>query len=143
MKMKKEFKKFQKGDWTEEGYNYTIKYTYNEDYVFINSEGIVENDTAFINILNLADKNFLEEHNIDYIIDKDNKIIPIGIVNFIKNNENEKKYNSMYLKLICNDDNNLYKSNEILESIDKAIKIKYEAIKFIGKVGSVEEIELV
>lgn len=142
MIIRKEFEKYNKSNW-EDGYVYIIKYNCNKGYIFINNKNIKEKDIAFINILNLVDIDFLEEHNIDYIFDKDNKIIPVGIVNFINNNENEQKYNSMSLKLMCDDEEKLYRCNEIMEYIDKAIQIKYEAVKFVEKVGSSQEIELV
>ncbi|WP_010236305.1 hypothetical protein [Clostridium arbusti] len=101
-----------------------------DDYksIFINTDNITEEkDSVWVNIDNLLDESFLKEHNIDYIIEDEN-VIPIGIVDFVDN-----KY---YSEKVCIWNHNkvtLYKANQILKNIDRAIEIKYEAIKFVNK----------
>lgn len=57
------------------------------------------------------------------------QIIPIGIVGF----DYTSKYVYSKLYLWNNDGKNLYKSGQIIKNIEKAIKIKYDARKFINR----------
>lgn len=142
MLIKKEFNKHKKGEWSECGYVYTVKYDAERNYVFINHENLKEIESSFINCMDLNSEEFLKSHNIEYMINKDKEIIPVGIVQFVQNNSLERIYNTPYLKLRCNDEKELHLFNQIISNIDEAIRIKYEAVKFNEKVGKIEEIEL-
>jgi len=102
----------------------------NEEFyhVFLNHGKFNEEDTVFISLFKLADEEFLIENNIDYIVDKDNNIIPIGIIDF---QQQDKRCCEDVFRCIVTSKDELYKCNEIIDNIVKAIKIKYKSEKFI------------
>ena len=98
--------------------------------IFISVREIVESDTVWININNLNNEDFLKQHRIDYILEgEDKNIIPIGLVDFT----NPEKYNMAELNIWNCKGVELHKSNQIIKNIERAIKIKYEAITFINR----------
>lgn len=107
---------------------------------FLDSEGLVDNETPYININNLNNETFLKEKGIEYIKEIDNstneiKIIPVGLVDL----EDSANYRFTELLLWNHDGKDLYKTEKILENIEKAIKMKYESVKFITKCSKVTQ----
>lgn len=112
--------------------------------IFKDFRELTYEDTEYISLFNFNSEEFLKENNIEYIKDVRGEIIPIGIVDFSKNNLYKKLD---YLNLIVNSKEDLYKCNSILRNIDEAIRIKYEEVKFIERFADnweevSEEIEL-
>ncbi|MCD2345799.1 hypothetical protein [Clostridium guangxiense] len=98
------------------------------------TDDLVDKGTRWINIKNLNDKEFLKQKNIDYIendneVIKEKEIIPIGLFNF--NDEDNFNYGELLLWYVGSEDS--YKAEYIIKNIEKAIKIKYEALKFKDK----------
>ena len=114
------------------GIKFTIKDETMVQRVFIDTSEIVEPNTMWIDINKLCNEDFLKEHKIDYVLEGENKnIIPIGLVDFT----NESEYSKIALN-ICNFKGvQLYKSNQVIKNIERAIEIKYEAMKFIEIFG--------
>ncbi|MBC8063037.1 MAG: hypothetical protein H7Y18_20590 [Clostridiaceae bacterium] len=141
MKISKEFK-----SWSEVNYGVIFALLENNRnfYCFLNTEKICKENTAWIDINNLNSKEFLKENDIEFIIEKDgelgeNKVIPIGLIDFNSNNSNLSN-----VLPICNFDGvDLEKANIIIANIEKAIKIKYEAYKFKKKFENQTEVEYI
>lgn len=102
--------------------------------VFVDTSKMIEPNTVWIDINKLNSESFLKEHQIDYIIEGENKnIIPIGLVNFTE----PKNYSFSELNIWNSKCTDLHKANQILENIERAIKIKYEAVKFINRFDNI------
>lgn len=104
----------------------------------------VINEEKSFNFYDLLNEQYLKENNIEYIIEKENnkdRIIPIGLVKFNNNIEIDdlefgldRKYMNHSLSLLTDlDDDRLHLCNGVIENIEKAIEIKYEACKFSNK----------
>lgn len=107
-----------------------------------NTENLVDPRTSYITIENLNNEKFLKEHDIEYIIEenketKEKAIIPIGLFEFHYSNYSE-------LLLWHIGDKDLYKVEDIIKNIEKAIQIKYKALKFTNRCNQifVEQLEL-
>jgi len=85
-----------------------------------------EEDTVYMNIFKLNDEEFLKENNIAYLV-KDDNIIPIGLIDFQRN---DRRCNSTNLSLICTSKDKLYLCESIIKNIVEAIRIKYKSIEF-------------
>lgn len=110
--------------------------------VFFDQSNFFDFDHKWIDINKLSDEDFLHQHHIEIIKDEHGNIIPIGLIDFI----NKSKYNGEQLYLVNYKDENLYKLNQIIKNIEKAIKMKYEAVKFINRFnidGSVRQEEYI
>lgn len=94
-------------------------------------------DYAYMNLFNVVDEDFLRENNIEYIKD-DEKIIPIGLIEFQRIRRDE--YCSYSLDLMIDVANDLYKVADIFESIKEAIKIKEKYYDFVELVNKNESI---
>ncbi|PJI09961.1 MULTISPECIES: hypothetical protein [Clostridium] len=108
--------------------------------------------SSFINgnndfeVTDIDNKEYLKSNNIDFIVEKDNvynseKIIPVGIVNFI----DEDNYYSNRIRINIGEAKNLEKAKKVIENIEKAIKIKYEVLKFKNQFkinGNIKYIDL-
>lgn len=134
MEIRKEYHSFHKiGSYIKNIYG--IRYSvYENDKViscFLNSENLFEPDTRWVSLNKLNQIEFLEEHKIEYIVEeKEQKnIIPIGIVDFT----NSQDYYFAELNVFNNDGKELYKANQFMKNIERAVEIKYEAIKFKNK----------
>lgn len=96
---------------------------------------IADDYSSYLNMEDLTEKQFYLNKTIDYIIEKNNltneeSIIPIGLVDFT----DKRNYTSSILKIITTNRNKeLYKANQILRNIERAIKLKYEGQIFINK----------
>ena len=114
------------------GIKFTLKDETTVQRVFMDTSEIVEPNTMWIDINKLYNEDFLKEHKIDYVLEGENKnIIPIGLVDFT----NDSEYSKIALN-ICNFKGvELYKSNQVIKNIERAIEIKYEAMKFIRIFG--------
>lgn len=119
----------------------------NAMYVFSNSiDKIKKEGTAFVDINKFNNEDFLKENNIEYLIEEDDKfkqinLIPVGLVDFI----DDLNFNKTSLNLCNFDGVSLEKANQVINNIEKAIKIKHEAYKFKIKFsnnGSTENVEL-
>jgi hypothetical protein len=97
--------------------------------VFLDQRRLFELDNKWIDINKLNNEKFLHAHNITIIKDVDGNIIPIGLVDFTY----KKEYYHDHLFLVNYECKDLYKSNQIIENIKKAIKLKYEAVKFLNR----------
>ncbi|AKN32332.1 hypothetical protein Ccar_16265 [Clostridium carboxidivorans P7] len=108
------------------------------------AQGILEEGAKWIDINNLDKKEFLNEKNIEFIIEKNEgieQIIPVGLIDFIIG----EKYCFTELHLCKFGGDSLYKSNQIVKNIQRAIEIQYEAKKFADKFainGNKEEMVL-
>lgn len=82
----------------------------------------------------LTDKKFLEDKHIGYIIEKDDagqeNIIPIGIVDFI---DRDKYDCGRFIIFTTSKNKELYRANQIINNVKRAIQLKYEAYIFINK----------
>ncbi|WP_315112936.1 hypothetical protein [Clostridium intestinale] len=145
MKIVKEFR--YGGDFSKKYYAVRFTVMDREDrsmYIFLENRNLFKENTVYIDINNLNIQEFYEKNNIEYVIEKEENgnvnIIPIGLVDFI----DEETYRASSLG-VCNfDGNSLENANKILKNIDKAIELKYEALKFVNKFkarNNVEEIE--
>ncbi|WP_372999785.1 hypothetical protein [Lutispora sp.] len=100
-----------------------------------------EPDTEYIDINKLNSVKFLEDNNIEYIIEgkEDKNIIPVGIIDFTKT----KDYYSGELSIFNFDNVDLHKSNQIMKNIERAIELRYEAVKFVQKFGKDCRVEII
>lgn len=114
----------------------------NEDIiqsVFIDTGKMFDPDTVWIDINKFNDENFLKENEIEYILEgKDKNIIPIGLVNFT----DPRVYYSNELNIWNRKEIELHKSNQIIKNIERAIQIKYEAVKFTNRFGNVDSFKV-
>jgi len=102
--------------------------------VFVETSKMIEANTSWIDINKLNDESFLIEHKIDYILEgKDKNIIPIGLVDFTQ----PKEYSFSELNIWNSKCADLHKANQILKNIERAIQIKYEAVKFINRFDNI------
>lgn len=115
--------------------NITVKTNSQSCVTFLrNTDNLVDKDSVWISIENLANEEFLKQNDIEYTVEenqstKEKDIIPIGLFEF---NDNDKfRYGELLLWHVGSKD--LYKSEYIVKNIEKAIKIKYEALKFKDK----------
>ncbi len=112
----------------------SVKTNSQDDIPFLRDVGdLVDKDTEWISIKNLNDKEFLKQHNIEYITEenqltKEKEIIPIGLFEF-----NNNKFCNYKLPLWYVGSEDLYKAEHIIKNIEKAIKIKCETLKFKNK----------
>lgn len=102
------------------------------------------NDNMNYNFYDLLEVNYLNDSNIEFIIERisnKDRIISIGLVKFNNNtyiNDIEfyydvrYKYNIISLSTTSNIDK-LYLCNEVIENIERAIEIKYKSYKFVEK----------
>jgi|GEM_PF-2911688 len=109
----------------------------NEDYFtpFINLDTLPGTMPGSFNIHKLTNREFLEDNNIEYqtkIVDGIEMFIPTGIVDFV----NQQNYFIKNLNLKCESYDNLHQVTQVIELIEEAIKIKYEAIVLINKANS-------
>lgn len=112
------------------GINIVVKNEKTLQNVFIDTSKMFESGTMWIDINKFNSEEFLNEHKIDYILEgEDKNIIPIGLVDFTK----PKEYCFNELNIWNRKEIELYKSNQVLENIVRAIQIKYEAVKFINR----------
>lgn len=106
----------------------------NEDYFtpFMNLNLLLGGESNSFNIHRLVDKVFLDAHKIEYfskVVDGTEMIIPIGIVDFV----NQENYYLKSLNLKCESYDNLHQVTRVINLLEEAIKIKYEAIVLINK----------
>lgn len=79
----------------------------------------------WIEIENLLSQKYLEENNIEYILEENSKeIIPLGLIDFFRSGGEDE------LRLLTDNQDSLYKIKKIVQNILKAIEIKYEGYKF-------------
>lgn len=102
--------------------------------VFVDTTKLLDVDTVWININNLNSEEFLTEHGIEFILEgKDKNIIPLGLIDFLK----PREYCHNELNIWNRDGIELHKANQIIKNIERAIEIKYEAVKFINRFSEV------
>lgn len=100
---------------------------------------LISEDNAWIDAEKLLSEEYLHINNIEYFIDEDtNQIIPIGIVEFCKENGKND------LTLAFYETKSLYKADQVLKNILKAIEIKYKTYDLAQKCLSryVENVEI-
>ncbi|URZ07552.1 hypothetical protein [Clostridium felsineum] len=126
-------KRYSTDQYNEKFYiSFTIKDYF--DGGIIDCENLVDKHTRYININNINDVKFLQDNNIDYIEETYNstnetQIIPIGLFDF---NGSPKHTYTQLLVYNC-DGKDLYKSEQIIGNIEKALRIKYRALEFKNK----------
>ena len=117
------------------GVNIYIK---NEDGIcemsFLNSSKFFNSNSQYLDIKLFYNENFFIKNNIEYFLEKDEKtsltnVIPTGFVDFTNN----KDFTNISIPL-CNFDNKYFeKDKQVIDNIEKAIKIKYDAIIYLKR----------
>ncbi len=121
------------------GYNYCygveigVSDDKNEYYPFF-YDNLLTDGKKRININDLLTDNVLREKNIDYYIDKvTNQIVPVGLVDFIKDYGGKAS-----LKIYVENSDELYKLDQIMQGIILAIKAKHRAMEIARKCSNNE-----
>ncbi len=100
---------------------------------------LISENNLWIDAEKLLSEEYLKTNNVEYIIDKDTKqVIPIGIVEFCK----ESGKNDLGLAFY--DTKSLYKADQVIKNVLKAIELKYKTYKLAQKCQNklVEEIKI-
>lgn len=100
---------------------------------------LISEKNIWIDAEKLLAEEYLQTNNVEYIIDKDTEqVIPIGIVEFCK----ESGKNDLALAFY--DTKSLYKADQVIKNILKAIEIKYKTYELAQKCLSryVENVEI-
>lgn len=114
-----------------ESYTGTIGYGFryesrDQSAIFNFNESMCESPDNYIFIENLQNETFLNNHNIEYIIEN-NQIIPIGIIDFTISDR--LLYSCM--GIYTSNKDTYYKMPQYIRNIERAFEIKYEAVKFL------------
>lgn len=114
----------------EHSVNYYISYESSGICIFYNMEKFMIENSVFTDLFSVVNEEFLKANNIEYI-KEENEIIPIGLIDF------QNRNNKYSLDLMVTSKDELYKVPDILNSIEKAIKIKakYFTFKEVVKAG--------
>jgi len=123
------------GTWIRYGVNICIK---NEDDTyevsFLNSSKFFNQNSQYLDIKLFYNEDFFKKNNIEYILEKDEKtslttVIPTGFIDFTNNWD----FTNISIPL-CNFDNKHFeKDKQVIDNIEKAIKIKYDAMIYLKR----------
>ena len=84
---------------------------------------LISDTFKWVEIEKLLSQKYLVDNNIEFILNKEREIIPIGLIDFFKGGGDDE------LRLLTDNQDSLHKIKQIIKNILQAIEIKHEGYK--------------